>query len=379
VNKRIFIQTRNSKEKLNIRILVPESQLQHNLTMKRPFLSLIILVFFTSVACKKSDPNWRKYSIELTDLEVEQNSELSAVIHYKMKVSGNPRPEILEFGLIVTTNPEAPFHGFKIPSNQEDNLEDYTQNLFNLEGGNWWFVRPYAVTHRDTILGEKATFLTGKYYTEGNGVYDIEGNFYKTVIINGQEWMAENLRTRTFCNGDTLIVATGPETFQEYPLNTPITLSHFFNSADDSIFGKYYPGFMAFDERNICPCGWKVPHRNDVVAMANYVGNNQYLGGKMKSTGIYELGTGLWKYPNAMASNLTGLNMHPGGFYWRGQSYFSSDNTDGYFMILDFYMSWNNNLIETPGSMLLITNRRDLILEGIGADYWYTNIRCIKE
>jgi hypothetical protein len=97
--------------------------------VKNGIIGLIILSFGLFSACKKADPNWRKYEIELTDLDVEQTEERTAIVRYAMTISGNPRPEITEFGLIVTANPEAPFHGLRFPSEQADDLIDYSFNL----------------------------------------------------------------------------------------------------------------------------------------------------------------------------------------------------------------------------------------------------------
>jgi uncharacterized protein (TIGR02145 family) len=242
-------------------------------------------------------------------------------------------------------------------------------------------VRPYAVTHRDTNLGEIASFFSGKYYTEGDGVYDIEGNFYKTVVINGLVWMAENLRTRTFCNGDTLVVSTSPAHFFEYNIQTTLyTLSFEFDENNDLDYGKYYAGRLALDERNICPCGWKIPHQSDVDQLANYVGNNSYLGGKMKSTGTLETGSGRWQHPNALATNLTGLSMNPGGYFYlttAESSFFSMSLGFGNFMITRNHPFLNNQL--APSTILVQWNKGFLDYMNIVELQEYENIRCIKE
>jgi uncharacterized protein (TIGR02145 family) len=331
------------------------------------------------LSCKKNDPDWRKYEIVLSDIDLEQTGKREATVRYSMKIIGSPTPEILEFGLIVSGDPEAPFFGTRYPSSELAEKGSYEQYLTNMEGDTRWYVRSYVVTYHDTILSKINSFQSGNYYTEGAGVTDVEGNFYKTVLIGTQEWMAESLRTRTFCNGDTMVLGKSTAVFGQFDNTTPIALSLDFDSSNDTIYGKYYPGMVAFDDRNICPCGWKIPTKSDIVDLANFVGNNQYLGAKMKSTGILEEGTGLWLYPNVLGNNLTGLNVHPGGDFSKGGNYFSYVHSTAQIMFTEPHVNNNGVMVDYPYSLVMQYIRREVDIYGVGENVGFINIRCVRE
>ena len=48
----------------------------------------------------------------------------------------------------------------------------------------------------------------------GEGVTDIDGHTYKTVIIGEQEWMSENLRTSKFSDGTSIINVVGNSSWE---------------------------------------------------------------------------------------------------------------------------------------------------------------------
>ena len=47
-------------------------------------------------------------------------------------------------------------------------------------------------------------------------VTDIDGNVYETIIINGQNWIAENLAVTRFNNGDEISLVDPMSWFQQY-------------------------------------------------------------------------------------------------------------------------------------------------------------------
>ena len=47
-------------------------------------------------------------------------------------------------------------------------------------------------------------YSSSQIFSPGQGVIDIEGNFYPTVILNNQEWMSRNLKTTKYNNGEVI-------------------------------------------------------------------------------------------------------------------------------------------------------------------------------
>lgn len=290
-------------------------------------------------------------------------------------------PLITEKGIILTIDPEVSYYTNRIEDTSSDEQVD-KQFAFLLEGGLQFYVRPFVITKKDTVYGEIRSFMTGSYYEEGNGVSDQEGNNYKTVIIGNQEWMAENLRTQTFCNDDILpVVDSLSQTINFMDSESQVILNYHGNNTEKvETYGYYYAGYTIMDERNICPCGWRIPRFEDIAELVVYLGNDQYVGGKMKSKGILEHGTGTWKYPNAQANNLSGLNIQPGGYYNRGSSYFYYLNESASIAYLKEPDGWNFPYDEQPAKITLRHIRREVNVNmNMGTNSAFVSVRCIKD
>jgi uncharacterized protein (TIGR02145 family) len=141
-------------------------------------------------------------------------------------------------------------------------------------------------------------------------VTDQEGNVYKTIVIGSQEWMAENLNTGTYNNGD---IITANLNAVDWANATEGSWSY--NSEVESLFcpyGKLYNWQACVDARQLCPTGWHVPSNDEWTILRNYLGGG-IAGGKMKTIGTIETSSGLWLSPNPDATNFSGFSGVPGG------------------------------------------------------------------
>jgi uncharacterized protein (TIGR02145 family) len=129
----------------------------------------------------------------------------------------------------------------------------------------------------------------------GDGVHDIDGNYYPSVIVGGKEWITEDLRTLRFNNGVQLSTskAIGPVyNMVNFYANTPLTdttgvFADYNNPVVyclddlDTLIGRHYSfnAISPYEPRNICPCGWEVPTSLFWADLFSYVNVSQDLQG----------------------------------------------------------------------------------------------------
>lgn len=149
-------------------------------------------------------------------------------------------------------------------------------------------------------------------------VRDIDGNSYKTVKIGTQEWMAENLRTTKYCNGDSIIDATMDTAW----MNLSIGAYNLWPGSLEKRLGFFYNWYAANDNRKITPAGWHIPTDSDWAKLTNFLGGESVAGEKLKDWSMYHWWSG-WN---------PGLTIE-GGFSGAGCGYY------GYYIILSDTLS----------------------------------------
>lgn len=86
-----------------------------------------------------------------------------------------------------------------------------------------------------------------------------DGLTYKTVDISGKVWLAENLKTSKFNNGEVILQAKNvSEWVNAAKSKTPAWCYYNFDAKNGEVYGKMYNGFAVNDLRGIAPQGWHI-------------------------------------------------------------------------------------------------------------------------
>jgi len=160
-----------------------------------------------------------------------------------------------------------------------------------------------------TLLCASASAQENKSATPASTtVTDIDSNVYKTVTIGTQVWMAADLKTTRYRNGD-LIGTTNPATLDISSESTPkYQWAYAGDESNVATYGRLYTWYAATDSRNVCPAGWHVPSDAEWKTLIDFLGGEKAAQGKLK-----EAGTTHWHSPNTDATNESGFTALPGG------------------------------------------------------------------
>jgi uncharacterized protein (TIGR02145 family) len=142
----------------------------------------------------------------------------------------------------------------------------------------------------------KENYITINEADYGNGVADIDGNFYQSVIIGEQEWMAENLKTTTYKDGTPITLVEGDANWWSY--NEGAYSWYQDDISYKNVFGGYY-NWYASNSSKICPEGWRLPVEEDISILWNYLIEAGYSGQQsyvLKSKNMWVFSEGLDLY-----------------------------------------------------------------------------------
>ena len=183
----------------------------------------------------------------------------------------------------------------------------------------------------------KYTFYSGKNVTVQTDVptqnktveatfveaIDADGNSYATVKIGDQIWMAENLKTTKYRNGEPISNVTNKSQWNELSIK-PASAQCAYNNdhINSNKYGRLYNWYAVSDSRNIAPPGWHVPSDGEWNKMTDYLDiNHNIFGPEAKAlaatiewptySSVFECIS-----DQLIKNNVTGFTALPGGFRW---------------------------------------------------------------
>ncbi|TVQ89659.1 MAG: hypothetical protein EA393_06620 [Bacteroidetes bacterium] len=280
---------------------------------------LTFILIFVFISCEENngndEPGQGPATIEWVEVDyITGNSAL-----FTADITGDIS-SITEMGFCWSQNP-SPAISDNVITIDEPIFGIFSERAQGLPESTIFYLRAYYSTDLNTWYSEQLSFKT----TET--VSDYQGNNYNTVQVGEQIWLAENLRTLNYNNGDSIISGKGAGNYTN--MSQP---RFYFYYGDDTTnmhdYGLLYTWYVITDERGICPAGFRVPDISDWEKMVLHLdilakpidelgGGNHELspvaGGMLKATGNLDDGTGLWEPPNGGANNITQMNVLPTG------------------------------------------------------------------
>ncbi len=126
--------------------------------------------------------------------------------------------------------------------------------------------------------------LTVLYAVFSGSTADNADSSYKTIKINDQEWMAENLNAGFFRNGDPIPEAkTDAEWFQAGKEGKPAWCYYENKIENGNRYGRLYNWYAVNDLRCLAPVGWHVSSDAEWRLVTDFLGGEDAAGTKMKS------------------------------------------------------------------------------------------------
>jgi len=302
------------------------------------------------------DPDEREalYNDRLSSLPVVTTNQVKTIGRDFAIVEITTDTEADQQGVCYSTSPNpGTFNRTEAFLRDEDN-NTWLAKVSGLKPNTTYYIKAYAINSAGEGYGNELSFKTLPNIVYGS-VKDVENNVYKTVKIGSQVWMAQNLRTTKYNNGDPLPYR-GDMSWQEW---IELKIGAYGDIYKDStIYGKLYNYYTVIDSRKLCPSGWHIPTDAEWSILINYAGGGDIAGEKLR-----EIGDIHWQEQYYYATDEYGFSAVGSGFvdqsgatdwinqvaYWWSSTEY--DPFSSWMRYMEQYSSWvrRNNFEKNVG------------------------------
>ncbi len=194
----------------------------------------------------------------------------------------------------------------------------------------------------------------------GNGVTDINGNYYPSVIIGNQEWMAQNLSTTKYNDGNNIPNVISANEWANLTTGAWCAYNNI-----NGTYGYLY-NWHTVNTDMLCPTGWHVPSDKEWSNLTNYLASKSFSGieGKVLKS---KFG---W-YNNENGSDEFGFRGFPGGV---------RSNYGGFDFISEYGFFWSSDEDGADNAWgRLLDNENSILFRGNNSKLYGFSVRCIKD
>ncbi|MFZ4414144.1 MAG: FISUMP domain-containing protein [Bacteroidales bacterium] len=191
---------------------------------------------------------------------------------------------------------------------------------------------------------------------------DVDGNYYSTVTVGTQVWMAENLKTSRYRNNITITDKTNLST---WGTSTTEASSDYATPSNSTTYGKLYNWYAASSSNNLAPLGWHIPADADWTTLSDFLGGLNLAGNKLK-----ENGNSHWATANTTATNSTGFTAIPGGSR-------STDNTVYDIGNIGYWWSSTEGTSTNNAWYRSLSNQNGTVTRGYFSKSGGMSVRCL--
>ncbi len=293
------------------------------------FLTIAFLLL-ANTACEKQEEATLPDVITIMVSDIGTNGVVSGG-----QVNSDGGKPVTEKGVFIGKTENPSVDGIRVPMGEGTGF--FSQPIENLDSGTIYHLCAYAVNEIGTAYGSVKAFKTLEVVT------DIDGNSYGVVDIGNQTWMAENLKTSKYRNGDPIPNITNEQEW--FDLASGAFCYYNNEQSNNLIYGKLYNWHGMMDERGICPEGWEPPDKDDWMELIAFAGGISNAG-----VGLKHKGFDFFESPNVGANNSTGFTALPGGYrvsngffginrfavFWSATVHDEHDNAMAYYITLGY-------------------------------------------
>lgn len=139
-----------------------------------------------------------------------------------------------------------------------------------------------------------------------------DGQIYKTVTINGLEWMAENLN---YATGRSWCLWSDPKNCERYGQLYTWSDAMNFSSSYDEQSASYY---IDYQHQGVCPDGWHIPSPKEFDALVEFAdsGDEVWSGLLLRKQVGWNDGEGVFQGTDEVGFGVLPSSAGVGGYFW---------------------------------------------------------------